>query len=179
MPAGTLSPRATINLFRMINEELRSAPLPTPSRGEDEETYTGRHVLPVVQTAVQRTQVERLLVGGHHTGINRPVRYLGCDFHPDVLVIHGGERLLAYEVKFLAGGDRSGALSKAVGQASVYGLHGYAASAALLLDVSGRLSADQVSRIGEGSEGPSKFAVIGRTAHRQQFRVGAVSYASR
>jgi hypothetical protein len=179
VPSVRLSTSATLKLFHLINEELRSAALPTPTAGEDEETFTDRHVLPIVQTMVQRTRVERLLVGGHHTGINRPVRYLGSDFHPDVLVLHGGDRLLAYEVKFLAGGDRSGALSKAVGQASVYRLHGYSASAALLLDVAGRLSPRQIAGIAEGSDAPASFAVIARTAHRQQFRAGAVSYASR
>jgi hypothetical protein len=82
-------------------------------------------------------------------------------------------------VKFLAGGDRSGALSKAVGQGTIYGVHGYAASAAVLLDVAGRASAAQVSYMAEGSGPPSRFAVIARTAYRQQFRVGAVLYASR
>jgi hypothetical protein len=176
---ASLSPSATIKLFAIVNEALRTKALPAPVSGEDEETYTDRHVLPLIQMAVQSTRVQRLLVGGHHTGINRPVRHLGLDFHPDILVIHSGERLLAYEVKFLARGDRSGALSKAVGQATIYGFHGYAASAALLLDVAGRLSAAQVSYMAETSGTPSRFAVIARTAHRQQFRVGAVSYAPR
>jgi hypothetical protein len=174
-----LSSSASLKLFDLINRELRSAGLPTPLTSEGEETYTDRHVLPIVQTVVQRTRVEHLLVGGHHTGINRPVRYLGSNFHPDVLVLHAGERLLAYEVKFLAGGDRSGALSKAVGQASIYGLHGYSASAALLLDVAGRLTPSQISGIAETGHSPSRFAVIARTAHQGQFRAGAVSYASR
>jgi hypothetical protein len=169
--------RATLSLFHLINQDLRSAALPTPVKGEDEEKYTDRHILPIVEAAIQRTDVKSLLVGGHHTGINRPVRYLGLDFHPDVLVMHGSTRLLAYEVKFLAVGDRSGALSKAVGQASVYRLHGYSASAAVLLDVVGRLTPKQVAAIADSGQAPSSFAVIGRTAHRQQFRVGAVSYA--
>lgn len=176
MPTPSLSAHATLNLFHLINEELRTAPLPAPAAGQDEEAYTDLHVLPVVQAVVQRTGVQRLLVGGHHTGINRPVRYLGLDFHPDVLVMHGPNRLLAYEVKYLAGGDRSGALSKAVGQASVYRLHGYSASAAVLLDVVGRLSPHQVAAIA-APESRSTFAVIARTAHRQQLRMGAVSYA--
>jgi hypothetical protein len=179
VPHTSLSTAATLKLFSLINQELRSAALPTPAAREDEESYTDRHILPIIQTFIQRTRVERLLVGGHHTGINRPVRYLGCDFHPDVLVVHGGDRLLAYEVKFLAGGDRSGALSKAVGQASIYRLHGYSASGALLLDIAGRLSAKQIAGIANGGDSPSSLAVIARTAHRRQFRAGAVSYASR
>jgi hypothetical protein len=175
----SLSAGATVKLFALINEQLRSAALPTPVKGEDEETYTDRHVLPIVQEVVRLTKVRGLLVGGHHTGINRPVRYLSLDFHPDVLVIHDGERLIAYEVKFLAGGDRSGAFSKAIGQATIYGMHGFEASAALLLDVAGRLSPSHIARLVHGTNGASRFAVIARTAHRQQFRAGAVAYASR
>jgi hypothetical protein len=178
MAGKSLSTKTRLQLFQLVNEELRSVALPSPSTGEDEETYTDRHVLPIIQSVIQRTRVERLLVGGHHTGINRPVRYLGSDFHPDVLVLHGGERILAYEVKYLAGGDRSGALSKAIGQASIYRLHGYSAAAALVLDVAGRLTPTQISGISEAAGGSSSFAVIARTAHRKFFRAGAVSYAS-
>ncbi|MGH2935983.1 MAG: hypothetical protein ACRDL2_15920 [Gaiellaceae bacterium] len=168
-----------MRLFALINEELRTSALPTPESGEDEEIFTDRHVLPIVQTVVQRTDVRGLLVGGHHTGINRPVRYLSLDFHPDVLVIHHGERCIAYEVKFLAGGDRSGAFSKAIGQATIYGMYGYEASAALLLDVAGRLTPSHIAHVGRGTSGPSRFAVIARTAHRKHFRAGAVAYAER
>jgi hypothetical protein len=179
MAKASISAATVVKLFAIINEELRSAALPTPESGEDEETFTDRHVLPIVQTVVQRTSVRGLLVGGHHTGINRPVRYLSLDFHPDVLVIHDGERCIAYEVKFLAGGDRSGAFSKAIGQATIYGMHGYEASAALLLDVAGRLTPSHITHLGHGSAGASRFGVIARTAHRDHFRVGAIAYAAR
>ena len=172
----SLSRASVLRLFGIVNEQLRSAALPAPAARESEEKYTDRCVLPVVRSVVERTRISHLLVGGHHTGINRPVRYLGFDFHPDVLVIYRGQRLLAYEVKFLAGGDASGALSKAIGQASIYGMHGYSASAALILDVSGARSPSQIARAAN-AEGPSRFAVIARTIHRDNFRVGATAYA--
>src|SRR5262245_10786607 len=170
MAGRTLSTRATLGLFHLVNEGLRSAPLPTPGKGEGEEKYTSHHLLQIVQAAVEQTRVDSLLVGGHHAGISRPVRYLGLDFYPDILVMYGSTRLLAYEVKFLATGDRSGALSKAVGQASVYRLHGYSASASILLDTAGKLTPRQISAMHDSGREHSSFAVIARTAHRQLFR---------
>ena len=37
-------------------------------------------VLPVVGSLVAKTNVSGLVVGGHHTGINRPVHYLSSEF---------------------------------------------------------------------------------------------------
>jgi hypothetical protein len=178
MGRSQLPPQSITKLFHLLNNALRTAPLPKPVRGEDEETYTNGHLLPVIKETVDRTNVSGLIVGGHHTGVNRSVRYLSLDFVPDVLVVHHGDRLIAYEVKILGGGDRSGALSKAVGQATIYGLRSFAASAALILDSLGRVTPSQLAQLG-GADHPTRFATIVRSAQGGLFRPGSLSYAKR
>jgi hypothetical protein len=108
------------SLFRVLTQMLRSAPLEAPVVSESEEVYTDRVLVPAFQALALRVGDRHLLVGGHHTGINRPIVWAGSQFHPDISLIYRGHRLVAVEVKILRGGDRSGAISKAVGQAVIY-----------------------------------------------------------
>src|SRR5687767_6669733 len=85
-PAG-LSNEGTLRLFRVLLHELVAEGLPPPKGGEGEDTYTDRAIAPLVQGVLDRSRVTKLLLGGHHTGINRPTRYLGMGLHPDLIVL--------------------------------------------------------------------------------------------
>lgn len=149
----------------------------SPKSTEGEVPYTDRVVVPVVQGFIDDLGIPGLLVGGHHTGINRPIRYLGMDFHPDLVVVEGGRRLIALEVKFLGRSGRSGALTKALGQTFIYRNGGYATAAALVIDKANYITPSQLRLAREKSGTPETVATVLRKAGREMVR-GNVLYPS-
>ena len=85
--------------------------------------YTRRQIVPRMKETLEEFGISGRLLGGHHTGIDRPVRFMGADFHPDIAVMFREQRLIAFEVKILTGAGRGGSVATALGQASVYRLY--------------------------------------------------------
>jgi hypothetical protein len=74
-------------------------------------------------------------------------------FHPDIALLYQRERSVAFEVKFLRQKGRQGSLSAAIGQATVYGSHGYEAVGIILLDTNPvRDEPDKIRKILKGLE---------------------------
>jgi hypothetical protein len=133
---GRLPPALGVRLHRLVMEWIRRAPLRAPFFRESEEAYTDEVLVPALRDLLERDQAVRagILVGGHHTGISRPVPLVGSLFFPDLAVIYREHKVIALEVKYLAdGADRSGALARALGQAAAY-RHGYDFVGIVLLD---------------------------------------------
>jgi hypothetical protein len=172
-----LSEESLDTLFRFIVTQLTKGPLSKPNADEGEAAFTRREIVPLVQAIVARAEVPELLVGGHYTGIKRPVHYLGVHFHPDIAIVEYERRVMAIEVKFLGSIDRSGSISKSVGQASIYRLAGYRRSTALLLDTGrSRLQPHHLRQADSLGGSSGHFAVVVRSLGREGFRPGTVLY---
>lgn len=63
-----------------------------------------------------------------------PVNVMDAYFYPDVEISEYSQRLLAVEVKFIRDGDPSGAISKAIGQTSIYAENGFRYAHAVLIE---------------------------------------------
>jgi hypothetical protein len=163
-------------LFRVICDRLAHEHLEPVNPTEGETAYTRRAVLPIVSSVIAQADVPALLLGGPYTGINRPVRYLGVDFHPDIAVFEHERRLIAIEVKFLGGADRSGMVSKSLGQTTVYKLAGYRRGITLLLDKSNKLRPHHLRHAEKLSTETGTLALIPRLRGARGFREGAILY---
>jgi hypothetical protein len=152
--------------------------LPPLKGNEGEVAYTSRALVPLVQDLLDRLSIDGLLLGGHHTGINRPIRYLGMDFHPDLAILEGERRLLALEVKFLTASGRSTAFTTALGQTLAYRNGGYLAAAALIVDRNGLATASQIRAAREKSGIPGRVATVFRKAKGRAIASGEIFYPS-
>lgn len=177
-PVSALSEKGTEQLFHSLLRGLAGDTLPPLKGNEGEVAYTSRALVPLIQGFLDRLSISGLLLGGHHTGINRPIRYLGMDFHPDLAILEGERRLLALEVKFLTGRGRSTAFTTALGQTLAYRNGGYLAAAALIIDRSSLATASQIRAAREKSGSPGRLATVFRKAKDGTIAPGDVFYPS-
>lgn len=177
-PPPALSEKGTEHLFHGLLNSLANNTLPPLKRNEGEVAYTARAIVPTLQDFLDRLSISGLLLGGHHTGINRPIRYLGMDFHPDVAVLENERRLLALEIKFLTSSGRSTAFTTALGQALAYRNGGYLTAAALIIDRSGLTTTSQIRVAREKSGVPGRLATVFRRAKGQTMAPGEIFYPS-
>lgn len=177
LPAA-LSQNGTEQLFHGLLKGLAGDTLPPLKGNEGEVAYTSRALVPLIQGFLDRLSISGLLLGGHHTGINRPIRYLGMDFHPDLAILEGERRLLALEVKFLTGSGRSTAFTSALGQTLAYRNGGYLAAAALVIDRNGLTTASQLRAAREKSGVPGRLATVFRKAKSREIASGEIFYPS-
>lgn len=177
-PVAALSEKGTERLFHGLLSGLAGDPLPPLKGNEGEVAYTSRALVPLIQDLLDRLSINGLLLGGHHTGINRPIRYLGMDFHPDLAILEGERRLLALEVKFLTASGRSTAFTTALGQTLAYRNGGYLAAAALIIDRNGLTTASQIRAAREKSGVPGRLGTVFRKAKGQTVSSGEIFYPS-
>lgn len=160
-------------LHRSIAEWLRKAPFEAPRALEDEAAFTDRVLVGSLKAFLDRQPSRNfgILVGGHHTGISRPVALLGTSFYPDLAIVHREERVIAIEVKYLSEGpDRSNNLAKALGQAVAY-RRGYELVGVLIVDRSSRRFS-----IGVTEDFPGSVPVIVRRQAGGYLREGRLFY---
>jgi hypothetical protein len=175
---AALSEKGTEQLFHGLLKGLAGDTLPSLKGNEGEVAYTSRALVPLIQGFLDRLSISGFLLGGHHTGINRPIRYLGMDFHPDLAVFEGERRLLALEVKFLTGRGRSTAFTTALGQTLAYRNGGYLAAAALIIDRNNLTTASQLRAAREKSGVPGRMATVFRAAKGRKVTSGEIFYPS-
>lgn len=122
-----------------LGEELRdflsALELVGPRSGEVEVAYTARVLLPAFQSWVKGLRRPGLFVRGDGGPGLLPIRLRGVELFPDIEVSIGTTIECAIEVKFLRSNDTSGSITKAVGQASLYGHLKSCFGCALVLDL--------------------------------------------
>lgn len=177
-PSLGLSEKGAEQLFHALLKVLAGDTLPPLKGNEGEVAYTSRALVPLVQDFLERLSIPRLLLGGHHTGINRPIRYLGMDFHPDLVVLENEKRLLALEIKFLTGQRRSTSFTTALGQTLAYRNGGYRAAAALIIDRSDLSTTSQLRAAREKSGIPGRVATVFRRTKGREIAPGEIFYPS-
>jgi hypothetical protein len=64
----------------------------------------------------------------------QPLIWEGITFYPDLAVVSVYEKYLAFEVKILRDGDPGGALTRAIGQTSLYERLGFNATFGMVFD---------------------------------------------
>lgn len=160
------------DLVESILAYLRTVELRAPREREGEVAYTRSDLLPAVQMVLDRSGIRGLVLGGDHTGINRPVSFVGETYTPDIIVQHREQPILAIEVKLLRSGGRTGATSTAIGQAGIYGLERFPYSAVFLIDT---VNKSRSLRARPPQQQDDKhLAVIIRRKRRQQLLEGVL-----
>ena len=154
---------------------LAQAQLDVPTNEQDEDSYTGSVLAPMVREYLATLRPYGILVAGHHTGINRPVTFQGGSFTPDLAIMYREAHITAIEVKIIPATpvDRSGILSKAIGQASIYRLR-YKHAAALILDASKRSSSSRSRPPTAGTAHGCSLSLIWRRKRGNALAEGSV-----
>jgi len=129
-----LNPRQIQNLVKMADSWIREIEVEASSLALGETVFTGEVLLPWLQNRVSGLLKPQLYVRGDG---GPPVQHLiweGMIFYPDLTVVSTHDKYLAFEVKILRDGDPGGALTKAIGQTSIYARLGFSASFGLVFD---------------------------------------------
>ncbi len=134
MASSRLDEDAKRRLVGLIDSTLRRFPCPMPREGETEPLFTAHILLPQVRLRIQELGIQGVTATGDGSARPTPTYLLGHRFYPDMSVSYFGERLVAYEVKFLRQGGRSNAISTALGQCLLYQLDRYPRVRAVLID---------------------------------------------
>jgi len=130
----SLDQRSAAKLNELFVSFVLSYEWERPRPGEREPGFTKRAVLPAVEGWVAGLRRNSIVVRGDGGVPPTPVSVLESYFYPDVEVSEFEHRLLALEVKFIREGDSSGAISKAIGQSSIYAANGFSYAHALLFE---------------------------------------------
>jgi hypothetical protein len=121
-------------LVGLFDTALKSQPLAKPLVNEAEPAYTLRVLMPILRLVQEKLGIDGITIAGEGSGRVVPTYLLGHRFFPDMAVSFFGQRLAAYEVKFLRDFGRSNAISTAVGQCLLYRLDRYSRVRAVLID---------------------------------------------
>jgi len=134
MTRQSLSQADAARVVALFDHDLAEAPLEKPHVGESEPSYTARALIPLVTAVHRRLSIEGMTIAGDGTTRPVPTYLLGHRFYPDIAISHFGQRLAAYEVKFLRSRSRSNTIATAFGQSALYHLDRYPHVRAVLLD---------------------------------------------
>lgn len=172
--SGSIQEASLNRLYSSLVEALRAFPFEAPLSEESEPAYTTRVLVPGLRDLLgEPSGVGGVLIGGHHTGISRPVSLLGASFVPDLAMIWREERLVAVEVKYLQQDANRGAqLSKALGQALVYS-SGYRRACALAIEVA-RTRRKGPRRIPTTDQAKGQPLLVYRRAGKQYLEPGLI-----
>jgi hypothetical protein len=129
-----LNPRQIENLVRLADGWVREIEVEASSLALGETVFTGEVLLPWLQNRVSSLLKPQLYVRGDGGPTVQPLIWEGMTFYPDLTVVSTHDKYLAFEVKILRDGDPGGALTKAIGQASIYARLGFSASFGLVFD---------------------------------------------
>ena len=129
-----LNDRQLRNLIRIAEGWVKEIEVEAKSLSGGETAFTGEVLLPWLQKKVSTLLKPELYVRGDGGPPVQPLVWEGITFYPDLAVVSVHERYLAFEVKILRDGDPGGALTKAIGQTSIYARLGYSATFGLIFD---------------------------------------------
>lgn len=129
-----LNARQIQNLVRLADSWIREIEVEASSLALGETVFTGKVLLPWLQNRVSELLKPELYVRGDGGPQVQPLNWEGITFYPDLTVVSTHDKYLAFEVKILRDGDPGGALTKAIGQTSLYARLGFSASFGLVFD---------------------------------------------
>jgi hypothetical protein len=129
-----LNDRQLQNLVRIAEGWVKEIEVESTSLVGGETAFTGEILLPWLQQKVSTLLKPELYVRGDGGPPVQPLVWEGITFFPDLAVVSTFEKYLAFEVKILRDGDPGGALTKAIGQTSLYERLGYSATFGLIFD---------------------------------------------
>lgn len=129
-----LNDRQLQNLVRIAEGWVKEIEVEASSLNDGETVFTGSVLLPWLQKKVSTLLKPELYVRGDGGPPVQPLIWEGMTFYPDLAVVSAYEKYLAFEVKILRDGDPGGALTKAIGQTSLYERLGYSATFGLIFD---------------------------------------------
>ena len=129
-----LNDRQLRNLIRIAEGWVKEIEVEAISLSGGETAFTGDVLLPWLQKKVSTLLKPELYVRGDGGPPVQPLIWEGMTFYPDLVVVSAHEKYLAFEVKILRDGDPGGALTKAIGQTSLYARLGYNATFGLIFD---------------------------------------------
>lgn len=146
MTTSGLSDVQAARLMVLVTKRLREAQLEAPRAEEREPVYTARALTPRVREALEELGIVGLVEAGDGAGAVRPVPLFGLLFYPDLTVAFHGIRTLAFEVKFVGHSGRQNSIATCLGQAYLYRQAGYQQAGALLIDLVGRMSDEEIKQ---------------------------------
>jgi hypothetical protein len=129
-----LNDRQLRNLIRIAEGWVKEIEVESSDLLVGETSFTGDVLLPWLQRKVSGLLKPDLYVRGDGGPPVQPLVWEGITFYPDLAVVSAYEKYLAFEVKILRDGDPGGALTKAIGQTSLYERLGYSATFGLIFD---------------------------------------------
>jgi hypothetical protein len=116
---------------------------PLATTAETEPKFTASALLPWLQSRVEILNKGGLYVRGDGGPVIKPVIWEGVPFLPDLSVVMGDDKYVAFEVKLLRDQDPGGSLSKAIGQTLLYSKLGYSYSFGLIFDCRSNANKDE------------------------------------
>lgn len=163
--------------MRVVLMGLKKSSLLAPGTSESEPAFTGRIIVPAIRDILRGAGLRQVVVSGDGSRPAPSVSFWGLTFKPDIALSLEGERLCAFECKFLTRSGRQDSLSEAIGQAMLYRLVGYPSACVVLIDKS-RARIDPDNRLSEllGRTDVSavRFSQIPRRDHIEADSVGIV-----
>ena len=129
-----LNDRQLQNLIRIAEGWVKEIEVEASALGGGETAFTGDVLLPWLQKKVSTLLKPELYVRGDGGPPVQPLIWEGVTFYPDLAVVSAYEKYLGFEIKILRDGDPGGALTKAIGQTSLYARLGYSATFGLIFD---------------------------------------------
>jgi hypothetical protein len=129
-----LNDRQLRNLVRIAENWVKEIEVEATALSLGETAFTGEILLPWLQKKVSTLLKPELYVRGDGGPPIQPLNWEGITFYPDLAVVSVYEKYLAFEVKILRDSDPGGALTKAIGQTSLYSRLGYTSTFGLIFD---------------------------------------------
>ena len=139
-----LNDRQLRNLIRIAEGWVKEIEVEAISLSGGETAFTGGVLLPWLQKKVSTLLKPELYVRGDGGPPVQPLIWEGITFYPDLVVVSAHEKYLAFEVKILGDGDPGGALTKAIGQTSLYARLGFSATFGLIFDQRSSVARNQI-----------------------------------
>lgn len=142
-----LNPDESTALGDFLLGELRNRPLDLDGgKVAGEVSITAGWVRPLIETAVSGLGHLGLTVAGDGGLKVKPLPVFGLLFSPDVTVFYYEQPLFALEVKLARRGSGQTAVTRALGQATVYRVAGFPMAAILILNAGGLYAGAQSQR---------------------------------
>lgn len=142
-----LKPDESRALGDFLLGELRNRPLDLEEGNlAGEVSITAGWVRPLIEAAVSSLGHLGLTVAGDGGLKVKPLPVFGLLFSPDVTVFYYEQPLFALEVKLARRGSGQGAVTRALGQATIYQVAGFPMAAILILNAGGLPSSAESQR---------------------------------
>ena len=129
-----LSDEQFSKLLEYVDGWVKELNFPVISPASEEKKFTAEYLLPWLREKVEQLAKPGLYVRGDGGPSVHPVVWSDIAFYPDLTIVFGEEKLIAFEVKLIRQVDPGSSLSKAIGQSILYSSFGYKVSRAIVVD---------------------------------------------